>query len=101
MTLYSSDRLPLWVLLLILIKDVLLIAGAAVLWKKDIVVQAEMPGKLATVFFAAAFAAMFLIETDQSAVINLLFVPAGIMAVVSFLVYLRGFIPQDSSYLAG
>lgn len=91
-TLFMSERLPLWVLLLLLIKDALLIAGGAVLWKKDIAVQAEMPGKLATVFFAAAFAAIFLIETDNQALIHLIFVPAALFAVISFLGYLRGFL---------
>lgn len=91
-TLHMSERLPLWVLLFLLIKDALLIIGGILLINKDVDFQAEMPGKIATVLFAAAFASLFLIETNQQIIVHLLFIPAAIMAIISFLVYLRSFL---------
>ncbi len=53
---FIVGRLPLWVPLFIFIKEILMIIGSAVLFRKTkLVVFAEWYGKIGTVLFVAAF----------------------------------------------
>ena len=52
--LYATGRIPLWVPIVICIKECSMIAIGALLYRKDIVLPANFFGKLATVLFTAA-----------------------------------------------
>lgn len=54
-------RLPLWVPIVLLVKEAIMIAGGAFLFNKNYVVSAKWYGKLTTVLLALAFAALFLL----------------------------------------
>ncbi|MGI5885175.1 MAG: CDP-diacylglycerol--glycerol-3-phosphate 3-phosphatidyltransferase [Candidatus Spyradocola sp.] len=52
--LYATDRIPLWVPIVICIKECSMIVIGALLYRKDVVLPANFFGKLATVLFTAA-----------------------------------------------
>jgi cardiolipin synthase len=55
-----TGKLPLWVLIVMLSKELLLIAGSAYALKKKVVVQSQFLGKAATVLFAGMVVATLL-----------------------------------------
>ena len=64
---FFVGKLPLWVPMVIFFKELLMIAGSALLLKKDrTVVFAQWYGKIGTVLFVAAFAVIFFLKTEQS-----------------------------------
>ena len=52
--LYATGRIPLWVPIVICVKECSMITIGALLYRKDIVLPANFFGKLATVLFTAA-----------------------------------------------
>ncbi len=50
---YSRDWVPLWLLAVVAGKEIIMIAGGFLLWKKKVVVYADWIGKLTTGFFNA------------------------------------------------
>jgi cardiolipin synthase (CMP-forming) len=72
---FIVGRLPLWVPLFIFIKEILMIIGSAVLFRKTkLVVFAEWYGKIGTVLFVAAFAALFFLPRDQTRLASYIFI---------------------------
>lgn len=61
-TLSFLDILPFWILAIVLLKEVVLIAGASFLYGKELVVSSRWWGKLATVLFYLAIVCSFLIK---------------------------------------
>lgn len=56
---YIRDFLPLWLVAIVIAKELVMIIGGMLLYKKNIVVYADWYGKLATVFFNAGVVATF------------------------------------------
>ncbi|MEA4888490.1 MAG: CDP-alcohol phosphatidyltransferase family protein [Clostridiaceae bacterium] len=80
-------KLPLWVPLFIFCKELLMIAGSAVLLKRfELVVYAKWYGKLATILFVVAFASLFFLTREQSYLANYIFI---IPVLWSFYAYVR------------
>jgi cardiolipin synthase (CMP-forming) len=72
---FIVGKLPIWVPLVIFFKEVLMIAGSALLFKKERhVVFAQWYGKIGTVLFVAAFAVLFFLKSDQTYLAELIFV---------------------------
>ncbi len=72
---YVAGRLPLWVPLFILIKELLMIIGSALLFRKTkLVVYAKWYGKVSTVLFVAAFASLFFLPRDQTQLASYIFI---------------------------
>lgn len=68
-------RLPLWVPLFIFGKELLMIIGSAVLFrKKRLVVFAAWYGKIATFLFVLAFSSLFFLPEDQLHLAHAIFV---------------------------
>lgn len=61
-TLTFIDIIPLWILVIIVFKEVIMIAGASFLYGKELVVSSKWYGKLATVLLYAAIVASLLIR---------------------------------------
>lgn len=53
---------PIWVIVIVLLKEIVMVVGGFLLYKRGIVVQAELIGKVATVVFVLAVVATFLHE---------------------------------------
>lgn len=54
--------IPMWILLVVFIKEFLMIAGASFLYGKDLVVSSKWYGKLTTVLFYIAIVSSFIIS---------------------------------------
>ncbi|MDO5733467.1 MAG: CDP-alcohol phosphatidyltransferase family protein [Eubacteriales bacterium] len=89
--LYRVDHLPLWVVLFLLVKDLILIIGSALMFGRDIVVQAHWYGKVATVLFALAFGSVFVLPDAQSIYTMLLLYASVFMGGLAFFAYLHSF----------
>ena len=73
---YVVGKLPIWVPLIIFFKEVLMIAGSALLLRKEkTVVFAQWYGKIGTVLFVLAFAVLFFLGQEQFWLAQLIFVP--------------------------
>lgn len=59
--LFTQHILPIWILVIVLIKELVMIAGASFLYGKEFVVSSKWYGKLATVlFYVAIVSSLFL-----------------------------------------
>lgn len=54
-----SGHLPLWICILAILKETLMIIGAVLLYRKDIVIQSNLFGKAATLLFTPAVVLSF------------------------------------------
>lgn len=61
-TLALKDIIPLWILVIVFIKEFAMIAGASFLYGKELVVSSKWFGKLATVLFYLAIVSSFAIK---------------------------------------
>ena len=57
-----KDIIPIWILAVVLLKELIMIAGASFLYGKDVVVYSKWYGKLATVLFYFAIVCSLLIN---------------------------------------
>ena len=57
-----KNIVPLWILIIVFIKEILMVAGASFLYGKKLVVSSRWYGKLATVLFYVAIVCSLLIE---------------------------------------
>lgn len=62
LTLSFKDIIPFWIIVVVIIKEAAMIAGASFLYGKELVVSSRWFGKLATVLFYVAIAASFIIH---------------------------------------
>ena len=95
---------PIWILLIIFIKELLMVSGASFLYGKDLVVSSKWYGKLATVLFYAAMVISLLLEQigeSTSSLIkaigvadNILYYFAVITTIASLIMYMKAFYIQ-------
>lgn len=62
LTLTIMNIIPLWILIIVMIKEILMIVGAAFLYGKELVVSSKWYGKCATVLFYTAIGCSFVIR---------------------------------------
>ena len=73
-----TDIIPLWILIIVLLKEFIMICGASFLYGKDVVVYSKWYGKLATVLFYIAIVISLLLKQ---------FEVIGIWKYLDFLLY--------------
>lgn len=61
-SLVITDIIPLWILVIVLLKEFIMIVGASFLYGKDVVVYSKWYGKLATVLFYIAIVCSLLLK---------------------------------------
>ena len=61
-TLALKDVIPMWILVIVFIKEFVMIAGASFLYGKELVVSSRWYGKLSTVLFYLAIVSSFVIK---------------------------------------
>lgn len=65
--LFTQHILPIWILVIVLIKELVMIAGASFLYGKEFVVSSKWYGKLATVlFYVAIVSSLFLNQYNNA-----------------------------------
>ena len=65
-----QNIIPLWILIIVLLKECILIAGASFLYGKELVVSSRWYGKLSTVLFYVAIVSSFFIKHFNMTVFN-------------------------------
>ncbi|HOB20520.1 MAG TPA: CDP-diacylglycerol--glycerol-3-phosphate 3-phosphatidyltransferase [Candidatus Atribacteria bacterium] len=81
---YIDGIVPLWVIIVIALKELLMILGAAFLYKKDIIVQANFYGKLATVLFYVAITLQVFKVQPYAWYVLLIAIASTIMAFIQY-----------------
>lgn len=61
-TLALKDIIPMWILVIVFIKEFVMVAGASFLYGKELVVSSKWYGKLSTVLFYLAIVSSFVIK---------------------------------------
>lgn len=61
-SLVFTDIIPIWILIIVLLKEFIMIVGASFLYGKDVVVYSKWYGKLATVLFYIAIVISLLLK---------------------------------------
>lgn len=83
-----TGRLPLWVPIFLAVRELMMIIGSALIYRRhEMVVYAKWYGKVTTVLFVAAFAALFWIPSEPVWLASVLFMPPVIWSLVSYVVY--------------
>lgn len=73
-TLVIIDIIPVWILIIMILKEITMISGASFLYGKDLVVSSKWYGKLATVLFYVAIVISLFIRQFQELIISKTFV---------------------------
>ena len=95
-TLVIKSIIPLWILIIVLLKEAIMVAGASFLYGKELVVSSKWYGKLATVlFYLAIIVSMILSEfnIDNSYTLILYYVAVA-MTIFSLIMYFKKFYTQ-------
>ena len=84
----AVDKLPVWVPVFIFLKELLMIVGSWILLRKrELVVYAKWYGKVATILFVVAFACLFFLPPDQTALAGYIFIPPVVCSLYAYLRY--------------
>ncbi len=89
-----TDIIPIWILIIVLLKEFIMICGASFLYGKDVVVYSKWYGKLATVLFYIAIvssliAKQFSLEGFWQELDFALYCLALVATTLSLLMYIR------------
>lgn len=85
---FVAGKLPLWVPLFILGKELLMIAGSAILLRKQsTVVFARWYGKIATFLFVLAFTSLFFLPRDRLVLANYIFLVPVVWSLLAYFAY--------------
>ncbi len=107
-TLTIQHIIPLWILIIVLLKECIMIAGASFLYGKELVVSSRWYGKLSTVLFYIAIVSSFFIKQFNMTIFNhpeynmrplpgfdqSIYYLALIMTIFSLVMYFRAFYTQ-------
>lgn len=104
-SLVITDIIPIWILIIVLLKEFIMIVGASFLYGKDVVVYSRWYGKLATVLFYIAIVVSLLekqfalggIWTKIDVTLYCLALFATVSALVMYVkdLYSKGFIDKE------
>jgi len=85
---YLVGKLPLWIPLVIAVKELAMILGGALLLRQlGQVVPARWYGKAATVLFVAAFASLFFLPEGSWRLANYIFIPPMALSLFAYVAY--------------
>jgi cardiolipin synthase len=85
---FIIGRLPLWVPILIFIKEIMMVIGGFILYRRwKVIVHARWYGKLATVLFVLAFASLFFLSDSQAYLANYIFAVPVIWSLYAYVMY--------------
>lgn len=81
-------KMPLWVVIFILVKEILMILGGAYfLQQRKLVVRSKWYGKVSTVLFVLALATLFFLNKDNQYLAHFIFIAPVLMATFSTVCY--------------
>ena len=102
-TLVVKNIIPLWILVIVLVKESAMVAGASFLYGKELVVSSKWYGKAATVLFYLAIVISMIvrdlnIQTSLDLIIYYIAVAMTIFSLVMYFreFYMRGYLKKES-----
>ena len=102
-TMAFKDIIPMWIIIVVIAKEVIMIAGASFLYGKELVVSSRWYGKLATVLFYIAivfslFIKEFNIAFDFSIYIYYLALISTIFSLIMYIkaFYIQGYLKKEN-----
>ena len=103
-TLFMKEIIPVWILVIVVLKEFCMVSGASFLYGKELVVSSKWYGKLATVLFYLAMVFSLLIENIGSAMNknlsvfrtanNIVYYLAVATTIASLIMYIKAFYVQ-------
>lgn len=95
--LVAQDIIPLWILIIVLIKEFLLVVGASFLYGKDLVVSSKWYGKISTVlFYVAIFLSMIFRQFNLDYTFDTyIYYLAVAFTLFSLVMYFKAFFVKD------
>ena len=95
-TLAIKDIIPMWIIIIVILKEFIMVAGASFLYGKELVVSSRWYGKLATVLFYIAIAcSLFIKQFDFSFDFSIyIYYLALISTIFSLIMYIKAFYMQ-------
>ena len=93
MALVYTKIIPLWILVIVIVKELIMVIGASFLYGKDLVVSSKWYGKVATVLFYLAIASSLLIRQFNFNYYFdiIIYYMALVMTIFSLVMYFREF----------
>ena len=82
-TLVIVNIIPIWILIIIVVKELAMISGASFLYGKDLVVSSKWYGKLATVLFYVAIVVSLFIRQFEELIVTKTFINSKINPLLS------------------
>lgn len=95
-TLVTKNIIPLWILVIVLLKEATMVAGASFLYGKELVVSSKWYGKAATVLFYLAIVLSMIFKDlqIQNSIDLIIYYVAVAMTLFSLIMYFREFYMQ-------
>ncbi len=95
-TLAIKDIIPMWIIIIVVLKEFIMVAGASFLYGKELVVSSRWYGKLATVlFYIAIVCSLFIKKFDFSFDFSIyIYYLALISTIFSLIMYIKAFYMQ-------
>ena len=95
-TLAIKDIIPMWIIIIVVLKEFIMVAGASFLYGKELVVSSRWYGKLATVlFYIAIVLSLFIKQFDFSFDFSIyIYYLALISTIFSLIMYIKAFYMQ-------
>ena len=92
-----QEIIPIWILMIVIVKEFLLVAGASFLYGKDLVVSSKWYGKVSTVLFYVAIFCSMIIEQFKLPYTfdNYIYYVAIALTVFSLVMYFKSFYIKD------
>ena len=95
-TLAIKDIIPMWIIIIVILKEFIMVSGASFLYGKELVVSSRWYGKLATVlFYIAIVCSLFIKQFDFSFDFSIyIYYLALISTIFSLIMYIKAFYMQ-------
>lgn len=99
-TLFIKDIVPIWILVVVVLKEFLMVSGASFLYGKELVVSSKWYGKLATVLFYIAMVISLFLEKAEGIINNveiirttntIIYYLAVATTIASLIMYIKAF----------
>lgn len=103
-TLFIKGMIPIWILVIVVLKEFCMVSGASFLYGKELVVSSKWYGKLATVLFYLAIVLSLLVENIEKAMDksmemiktanSIIYYLAVVTTIASLIMYIKAFYVQ-------
>ncbi|MBQ2696165.1 MAG: CDP-diacylglycerol--glycerol-3-phosphate 3-phosphatidyltransferase [Clostridia bacterium] len=98
LTLFFAGQVPVWFLIILVVKELMMITGSAFLFSKKTYVKANITGKLSTVVLFLVMTLLLLIPSMNAVLKTILLGCSAVLALSAAITYLYLYFVQDQSF---